>query len=486
MTRRRARLLSRGSEADRLSPRSRFRRALALVLMSGAVPGSAQVAVGRRSTGWVGISLWAAVLAVLGVTAWRFRDDRAGLIGLATDSAVLLGARIGLVVFAVVWLAYLVDSLRLARLFHLPVWRRGVVVLTSAALLLGVAGTAAYASQIAGVQRDVVNEVFSDTEVTSPLQGRYNVLLIGSDAGANRDGIRPDSLVVVSVDAEDGEPVLISLPRNLQNVPFRDDSPMSQVYPFGYNCGEECLINAVYTEGTAYADLYPDAEDPGLEATIDAVEGATDLSINYYVMVNLAGFEGLVDALGGVEIDVPTRLAKFGAEDAWRQQYLEPGLQVLNGKDALWYARSRVQSDDFTRMGRQKCLMAAMLDQLSPQKVILNAADIARSGKRLLDTNIPASELGAFGDLALKSREHSVASVSLVPPEVDVADPDWEAVHRMIRVAIGEEAPEPTPSPTLESPAPDPAVEVPGVEDPQEENRRQAAANNADDLAATC
>ncbi|WP_206516592.1 hypothetical protein, partial [Xanthomonas euvesicatoria] len=60
MTRRRARPLSRGSEADRLSPRLRFRRALALVLMSGAVPGSAQVAVGRRSIGWVGLSLWAA------------------------------------------------------------------------------------------------------------------------------------------------------------------------------------------------------------------------------------------------------------------------------------------------------------------------------------------------------------------------------------------------------------------------------------------
>lgn len=159
MTRRRARLLSRGTEADRLSPRLRFRRALALVLMSGAVPGSAQVAVGRRGIGWVGLSLWAAVVAAGGVVAWRFRDDRAGLIGLATDSTVLMGARIGLAVFAVVWLAYLVDALRLARLFTLPVWRRGVVGLTSMALLLGVAGTAAYASQIAGVQRSVVNEI---------------------------------------------------------------------------------------------------------------------------------------------------------------------------------------------------------------------------------------------------------------------------------------------------------------------------------------
>ena len=486
MTRRRAKLLSRGSEADILSPRLRFRRALTLVLLSAVAPGSAQVAVGRRWVGWIGLALWAVVLSSLAVVAWRFRDDRAGLIGLATDSEVLLGARIGLVVFIVVWLAYLGDALRLARPFTLPAWRAGTVLLLNVALLLGVAGTAAYASQIVGVQRSVVNEVFDQVEVKQPLEGRYNILLIGSDSGDDREGIRPDSLTVVSIDAEDGKPVLISLPRNLQNVPFPKDSPLHELYPNGYNCGSECLINAVHTLGTENADLYKGVKDPGLQATMEAVEGATELEISYYVMINLKGFEDLVDAVGGVEIDVPTRLAKFGQEDAWKQEYLEPGPQTLDGVDALWYARSRVQSDDFTRMGRQKCLMAAMLDQLNPRTVLLNATDIGQSSKKLLTTSIPAEELGPFGDLALKARDHKITTVSLVPPEVNVAAPDWDEVHRMIRGAIGDgEQPSPSPSAT-KTPGASPTQQVPGVEDPQEENRRQAAANNAEDLSETC
>ncbi|MGJ9413461.1 LCP family protein [Aeromicrobium sp. CF4.19] len=487
MTRRRARLLSRGSEADILSPRLRFRRALALVLMSAVAPGSAQVAVGRRWLGWVGLAAWVVVLAGLGVVAWRYHDDRAGLIGLATDSTALMGARIGLVGFALVWLAYLGDALRLARPFSLPAWRAGVVLVVNAALLLGVAGTAAYASQVAGVQREVVNDVFDEVEVEQPLEGRYNILLIGSDSGDDRDGVRPDSLTVVSIDAEDGEPVLVSLPRNLQNVPFDEDSPLRDLYPYGYNCGGECLINAVHTLGRENADLYPDAEDPGLEATIDAVEGATDLQISYHVMVNLKGFEDMVDAVGGVEIDVPTRLAKFGLEDSYKQEYIEPGRQQLNGTDALWYARSRVQSDDFTRMGRQKCLMVAMLDQMSPSKVIMNASDIARSGQTLLSTNIPAAELGPFGDLALKSRDHSIATVSLVPPEVNVAMPDYEEIHTMIDEAIeGEDETTPSPSPSATTPEPEPTQDVPGQDTSTEENERQAAANNVADVKATC
>ena len=65
---------------------------------------------------------------------------------------------------------------------------------------------------------------------------------------------------------------------------------------------------------------------------------------------------------------------------------------------------------------RQKCLMAAMADQLSPQTVLLNATKIAKSGKELLSTNIPAKELGRFADLALKTRGQKIRTVSVVPP----------------------------------------------------------------------
>lgn len=247
---------------------------------------------------------------------------------------------------------------------------------------------------------------------------------------------------------------------------------MHAVYPYGYNCGSVCLINAVHTAAENRKDLYPNAEDPGLEATIDAVEGVTDLKINYYAMINLKGFRSMINAVGGVEIDVKTRIAMFGHDDAWKNTYIEPGKQRLDGQQSLWYARSRVQSDDYTRMGRQKCLMSAMLQQLTPTTVVTNALDIAKSGKDLLSTNMPRKELGQFAELALKARTEKIRTVSLVPPVVDTINPNFAAIHQMVAEAIDKSEAEDAAGASAPSKKP---------KDPS-----QRSANNSDDLAAAC
>jgi LCP family protein required for cell wall assembly len=498
MTRRRAKVLSREQSVDELPPRARFRRALRLCLLSAVAPGSAQLAVGNRWVGRIALGLYALALAGLGYLVWTYRDDRAGLIGLVTDPDVLQVFRIGVGVAAVAWLVLFVDAWRLARPLRLTRVRSAVVLVLNTALVVGVLGTAVYANRVSTAGREAVNEVFTAESTSPPLQGRYNILLIGSDSGKGRTGIRPDSMTVVSIDASTGSTVLVSLPRNLEDVPFREGSPMRTLFPYGYNCGAECLLNAVHTEAEDRQDLYPGAEDPGLEATIDAVEGVTDLSINYYVMVNLKGFSSLVDAVGGVEVDVKTRLAMFGHDDAYVDRYIEPGRQKLDGDQALWYARSRVQSDDYTRMGRQKCLMAAMLDQLSPQKVLLNATDLARSGAQLISTNMPSEELGDFADLALKARSTKIRTVSLVPPVVSTVDPDYDVIHRMIKQAIrasersgtagggSSASPKPsasaTPTPSTPTPSVTPTAPTPTPTDADS----GAAANNVEDLNAAC
>ncbi len=377
-------------------------------------------------------------------------------------------ARIALVAVGVGWLGLFIDAWRLGTRGGLSFMRAVVVTFINVAIIAGVAGSTAYASQLIKVSRETVKSVFTATETTAPLKGRYNILMVGSDARKDRTGVRPDSLTIASIDVETGRTVLVSLPRNLQNVPFVEGSPMRQVYPYGYNCGSTCLLNAVHTEASNRTDLYPDSKDPGLDATIDAVEGATNLKINYYVMVNLNGFKGLVDAVGGVEMDVKTRIAMFGHDDAYKQTYIEPGRHKLDGQQALWYARSRFGSDDFTRMGRQKCLMAAMLSQLSPQKVLTNATKIAESGKELLSTNIPAVELGQFADLALKSRGEKIGVVSLVPPAVSTVNPNFPAIQAMIQTAI------------------DKSEKAATTTDKKVKDPSQRAANTTDDLAATC
>lgn len=481
----RASLLGRGYQDRHLdSPRVRFRRVLTLCLMTIVLPGSAQVALGKRGIGWTAISGW--VVAILGgaYVFWTFHTDRARVLGWFTDPDVLLMTRVGMVVVVLLWLALFIDAWRLGSPVRLTFARAAVVTIVNVAIIGSVAGSTAFASQLIQVQRNVVQEVFPETKTSAPLQGRYNVLLVGSDARADRTGIRPDSLTVVSIDADTGKSVLVSLPRNLENVPFSEGSPMRKIYPYGYNCGDTCLLNAVHTAAQDRTDLYPGSKDPGLDATIDAVEGATDLKINYYVMVNLNGFKGLVNAVGGVEMDVKSRIAMFGKEDAYKNVYIEPGLQKLDGQKALWYARSRVQSDDYARMGRQKCLMAAMANQLSPAKVLTNATKIANSGKELLSTNIPQQELGQFADLALKSRGAKIRTVSIVPPQFNTEVPDFDLIHAAIKSAIdASEGTKPTPTAGATSgTTPTPTPSTPTTQSPTEGRN----ANNAEDLQTAC
>jgi LCP family protein required for cell wall assembly len=467
----RASVMGRGYQDSHLdSPRIRFRRAITLLLMTIVVPGSAQIAVGKKAVGWFAVTVWVLLLGGGAYLLFKFRTERATVIGWFTDSDVLMAARIATVVLTALWLLLFIDAWRLSSAFRLTFFRAALITIVNVAIIGGVAGSAAYAQQLIHVSRDTVTHVFKAKKTSKPLEGRYNILLLGSDARKDRIGIRPDSMTVASIDTNTGRTVLISLPRNLENVPFSKGSPMLKVYPYGYNCGSECLLNAVHTAAQNRTDLYPHSKDPGLDATIDAIQGVTNLKINYYVMVNLNGFKGLVDALGGVRVNVKIPIAMFGHEDAYKNAYIQPGKnKLLNGQESLWFARSRVQSDDYVRMARQKCLMAAMVSQLSPQKVLFNATKIAKSGAELLSTNIPAKELGQFADLALKARHEKIASVSLVPPQVDTIHPNFPLIQQMIQTAIHK-------SEKLDS--------KPGTK--KDNDPSDASANTTDDLKAAC
>ncbi|WP_313409574.1 LCP family protein [Aeromicrobium sp.] len=476
-----------GARPTRVAQRGGLRRALVLILGTVVWPGIAQFLAGARRLGAVVMVAWVAAITAALVMWFRFRPDRAQIIDWLTDPSVLQVARITGLVLAVLWMFLFVDAWRLALVRSLNFWRLAVISVVNITIVALATSTTYLGWNTVTASKDVVEKVFHETEVKSPLKGRYNILLLGADSGSDRFGLRPDSVNLVSIDAATGVPVMVSLPRNLQNVPFPEDSPMRAVYPYGYNCGSECLLNAVHTAAANREDLYPRSKDPGLDATLDAVEGVTGLKVNYYVLVNMKGFKSLVDAVGGIRMNITEPIAKFGKDDAWKQVYIQPGKQKLNGDEALWYGRSRVQSDDYTRMGRQKCLMQAMLKQLSPEQVVLNAGEIASSSAEMLRTDIPASELGAFGDLALKAKDRKIATLSVVPPEYSTVTPDFEQIRadvaelvakserqvkkRRPKASASQSAPttapttEPTTAPTTSSPS---------------------AANNTDDLAATC
>ena len=260
------------------------------------------------------------------------------------------------------------------------------------------------------------------------------MLLLGGDSGADRWGLRPDSLTVASIDEDTGKTILFGLPRNMMDFPFAKGSIMEEQFPDGYDC-DTCELNSLSTWAQDNKALFKGYANPGVEATVEGVEGITGLKINYYAMVNLQGFRSMVQAVGGLKLNVRDRIP-IGGVGGPVTGYIEPGVQRLNGFETLWFARSRESADDYSRMARQKCVMNAMLQQLSPQTVVTNFEKIAKASEQLITTDLPASELGTFAQLAMKARSQPVATVSFVPPAINTGHPDIAKIQSMVTAAI--------------------------------------------------
>ncbi len=355
--------------------RVRFRRAVTLMLMTLFLPGSAQLVSGNRRVGRIALWTWLS-LAVVGVLAVVTSYFWHGLAFWAGTSTVLLQVlRLGLMALAVGWAYLFVDAWRLGQPLTLQRQHRLAIVGVNGFLCFSVAGALLFGAHVVSVQRDFMISMFGNGEAVGAHHGRYNVLLMGGDAGAGRWGLRPDSMTVASIDAETGKTVLISLPRNMQNFPFPEGSVMEKQFPDGFD-EEGMYLNGLATWALDHAALFKGSKNPGVDATIEGVEGITGLKMNYWAMVNLEGFKDLVDAVGGVELNVRQRIPVGLPSDSFFR-YIEPGTRTLNGMDTLWFARARHDSDDYSRMARQKCVMSAMLQQVSPQVALRNFEKIA-------------------------------------------------------------------------------------------------------------
>src|SRR4051812_2837706 len=417
--------------SDAALARVRFRRAVTLLVMTLLVPGSAQLAAGRRDVGRLAIRVWLSVvgafvfIVLLGLVWHGF------VFWMASNTVVLGFLRLLLCALAVGWALLFFDAWRLGRPLQLLQKQRLAVVGLNGVLCFAVAGSLLFASHLVAVQRGFISSMFGDGTATAAHDGRYNVLLIGGDEGASRWGLRTDSMTVASIDEDTGKTVLFGLPRNMTNFPFADGSLLAEHFPQGYDCST-CMLNSLATWAADHKALFGSSPTPGIDATIMGIEGITGLEINYYALVNLEGFKGLVDAMGGITVNVRDRIP-IGLPIT---DYIEPGVQKLNGFKALWFARSRESADDYSRMARQKCVMNAMLEQLSPQTVVTKFQSLAKAGEQLVQTDLPASELDTFAQLALKARSQKVSTVSFVPPAINTADPDINKIHSMIQSAI--------------------------------------------------
>ncbi len=420
------------------SDRIKLRRGLTFLGMTLLLPGSAQMAAGNKRLGRIALRVWLAVLALLVVVGLLALLWRSGAVALATFGPTLRVVQVTLVVLGVGWGVLLLDAWRISRPPELARKHRLGFALLTTVLTFTVVGGLVASATIVSAQHDLMATVFSGGGDTKAKDGRYNILLMGGDAGKGRTGLRPDSMTVASVDAETGRTVLFSLPRNMEDVPFPESSPLHETYPRGYGCKDHsCMLNAVYTYATSHRELYPGVKNPGAQATAEAIEGATGLKINYYVLVDLKGFQALVDAVGGINLDITKRLPIGGGPTHPIYGYVEAGKnQHLDGYHALWFARSRSSDSDYARIARQKCVMSAMLNQLDPVTVLTKFNKIAAAGKEIMETNIPTSTLNTMMDLALKAKSKPIASLAFVPPLIHSGDPDFALVHRLVAAKI--------------------------------------------------
>lgn len=436
------------------------RRYYALTAASTLLPGLGLIP-SRRRTGWIILGGFVlTVLAVLGYALAKGVTSSVISVGVSRRALMIL---IPVVIIAtIVWIWGIITTAR----DNLPEGSSGrpkiaMVVFAALAALL-IFAPAAQSVRYAVIQRSLIGNVFDQFRpdgATAPGEGedpwagtgRVNIMLVGSDAGADRDGIRPDSLMVASINTQTGETVLFGIPRNLQNIPFSADNPLSQKYPDGYNCGDECLMEYVWTLGRDNADLFPPDVNPGLVATKDAASQILGVQIDYTTVINLEGFTQLVDAMGGVTVDVKERVCigcKIeGGVVVGTTGFIEPGVQELDGYHALWYSRSRADSKDgdFSRMRRQRCMVGALLNQVNPTSMLVRYPALAKTLQDNVTVDIPQQDLKAWAELVLRIQEGgTIKSLPLTNKNIDVNRPDYDKIHTMVQEAIYP--PEPTPS----------------------------------------
>jgi LCP family protein required for cell wall assembly len=244
---------------------------------------------------------------------------------------------------------------------------------------------------------------------------RLNILLIGGDFGEGRTGIRTDTMITVSIDPASGETAMFSVPRNWTYSPLPAGMGV-----WDCDCYPE-LINELWVAGEQYPDAFPGPGSPSENAVKGIISEFLGIPIHYYAMVNLDGFVDIVDALGGVEIYVPTAVVddEYPSEDGTttEQINIQPGLQELDGHLALAYSRSRHQDSDYFRMSRQRCVIEAMMEQADPTDLLLNFGKFAEVIKETMITDIPVETLPELVKLLPMVDLENVVSVRFIPPE---------------------------------------------------------------------
>ncbi len=218
---------------------------------------------------------------------------------------------------------------------------------------------------------------------------RYiNVILLGSDKREDEATWRTDTMIVVSIDTERTVVRLLSIPRDLWvGIPGH-----------GYD-----RINTA----DMWGELAQEGSGPALvKQTIKETLG---IPIDYYVRADFDGFIKIIDAIGGLDIDVECPLTDIE---------LEPGIQHMDGELALLYARSRITTSDFDRSRRQRKLLMALWGQAMSADIVPRIPALWVAMSDTFETDMPLDQVLSLAYLGVQLRPNYIFSQSIGPWQV--------------------------------------------------------------------
>jgi LCP family protein required for cell wall assembly len=431
------------------------RRRLLAAGLSAIVPGLGQAFNGRQrltllfllpslfAVGAVGI-VWATQTPTR-IAAWAV-------------APAVLGALLTLNALVLVWRLLAVGQSFLDTRRQGPTGRLGVIGIAVIALLVVIPHIAIY--RYGTAFGDAFARIFQTPSLAAegddPPPGpgpdeRMNVLVVGVDAAPGRTSVLTDTMMVVSFDPVARTASMVSLPRDLVNVPLGN----------GDEFGPK--LNSLMSYADRHRDAFPAG---GLRALQDAIGALLGIPIHYHATMEFEGFIHMVDAVGGVDIDVPKAIDDpgydgFGASE--RGWSISEGAHHLDGVNALAYARSRKSAgeSDFTRAGRQQQIIVALKDSATDGgSVFWTLPALLGTVGDSIRTDLPIERLPQLAAAIDEMRSGGITRAIIRHPLVRSVDtrygsslqPDLPAIRAVAADLFpapgGEPRPWPTPEPS--------------------------------------
>ena len=256
-----------------------------------------------------------------------------------------------------------------------------------------------------------------------------NVLVLGSDQTSMQSVGRTDTIIVVSVNPELPSIALLSIPRDFY----------AWIPTHGFD-----KINTAYSRGERNG--YPGGGPGLIKATIEYNFG---IRLHYYARVGFDGFIKIVDALGGVDVAVECPLSDTfpdpGSPTGQTDVDWQPGIHHLDGKHALWYARSRWSTNDFDRNRRQQQVLRGLYHQIMTLDIIPKIPQLWGTLSQTVSTDLGLDDvlyLGSVGSrldmVNVKSRFVGRSAVQswTAPNGAYVLVPYYEALGPLVSEAL--------------------------------------------------